>query len=87
DVKSHVEAQLNGMFDTIEESLGQQGPYLLGKRYSAADPYLLMLGRWSRGFGRPARTLPRLGKFLETVAARPAVQRAFAGEGISAPYY
>ena len=87
DVKRHAEAHLATMFDTIEESLGQQGPYLLGKRYTAADPYLLMLGRWSRGFGRPARNLPKLGKLMEAVAARPAVQRAFAGEGIGAPYY
>jgi glutathione S-transferase len=88
DVKRHAEQHLDAMFDTIEQSLAQHGgPYLLGGRYSAADPYLLMLARWSRGFRRPARTLPKLGKFLETVAARPAVQRAFAGESIGAPLY
>jgi glutathione S-transferase len=87
DVKRHAEQHLGSMFDTIEQSLGTQGPYLLGKHYSAADPYLLMLARWSRGFARPARTLPKLGRLLEAVAARPAVQRAFATEGISAPLY
>jgi glutathione S-transferase len=87
EVKRQAEAHLAGMFDTIEESLAEQGPYLLGSRYSAADPYLLMLARWSRGFGRPARTRPRLARLLETVMARPAVQRAFAGEGIVAPFY
>jgi glutathione S-transferase len=87
DVKRHAEQHLGSMFDTIEQSLGAQGPYLLGKRYSAADPYLLMLARWSRGFARPARTLPKLGRLLDAVAARPAVQRAFASEGISAPLY
>ncbi len=86
DVKRHAEQHLGSMFDTIEQSLGQ-GPYLLGHRYSAADPYLLMLARWSRGFARPARTLPKLGKLLEAVAARPAVQRAFASEGIAPPLY
>ncbi len=87
EVKRQAEAHLGGMFDTIEQSLGEQGPYLLGRRYSAADPYLLMLARWSRGFARPARTLPRLGRLLETVMARPAVERAFASEGIAAPFY
>jgi glutathione S-transferase len=87
DVKRHAEQHLGAMFDTIEQSLGAEGPYLLGKRYSAADPYLLMLARWSRGFARPARTLPRLGRLLEAVASRPAVVRAFAGEGIAAPLY
>jgi len=87
DVKRHAERNLGSMFDTIEQSLAAQGPYLLGNRYSAADPYLLMLARWSRDFARPAGTLPKLGKLLEAVAGRPAVQRAFASEGIAAPLY
>ena len=87
DVKRHAEQHLDSMFDTIEQSLGQQGPFLVGNRYSVADPYLLMLARWSRGFARPARTLPRIGRLLETVMARPAVQRAFAAEGLAAPFY
>jgi glutathione S-transferase len=33
----------------------------------------------------PARTLPRLGPYLHRVLARPAVQRVFAKEGLSAP--
>jgi glutathione S-transferase len=86
-VKANAEQRLAQMFDTIEQNLGENGSYLLGDRFSAADLMLLMLGRWSRGFKRPARTLPALGRFLERVAARPAVQRAFAAEGIKAPLY
>ncbi len=87
EVKRHAEAHLAAMFDKIEASLGESGPYLLGRDFSAADIFLLMLGRWSRGFNRPARTLPHLGKLMETVMARPAVQRAFAAEGLAAPFY
>ena len=86
-VKRSAEARLAAMFDTIDQSLSEHGPYLLGDHFSAADPMLLMLGRWSRGFKRPARTLPTLGRFLERVAARPAVRRAFAGEAIASPFY
>jgi glutathione S-transferase len=86
-VKRHAERHLGAMFETVEQSLGTDGPYILGKRYSAADPYLLMLASWSSDFARPARTLPKLGRLLEAVAARPAVKRAFAGEGIGAPFY
>ena len=75
DVKRHAEQHLNAMFDTVEQSLGAKGPYLL------------MLGRWSRGFGRPARTLPKVGKLMETAMARPAVQRAYKNEGLTAPFY
>ena len=86
-VKRNAETRLAAMFDTIEQGLVERGPYLLGDRFSAADPMLLMLGRWSRGFERPAKTLPALGRYLERVAARPAVQRAFSSEGINAPFY
>ena len=87
NVKRHAEIRLGTMFDSIEESLAHHGPYLLGDDITTADFYLLMLARWSRGFNRPARTLPHLRNLLERVIARPAVLRAFAGEGIAAPFY
>jgi len=87
EVRRHAEAHLSEMFDRIETSLAENGPHLLGSMFSAADLYLLMLGRWSRGFNRPAKTRPHLARLLERIASRPAVQRAFAAEGIAAPYY
>jgi glutathione S-transferase len=87
DVRRHAEAHLAEMLDRIETSLAASGPYLLGPDFSAADLYLLMLGRWSRGFNRPARTRTHLGRLMEKVMARPAVQRAFAAEGLAAPFY
>lgn len=70
-----------------DDAAAQRGPYLLGAHYSAADPYLLMLARWTRGFAHPARARPHLGAYLARAAARPAVQRAFASEGLPAPQY
>ena len=35
----------------------------------------------------PARARPHLARLLEAVMARPATQRAFAAEGIAAPFY
>jgi len=58
---------------------------LLGERFTALDPYALMLCRWTRGFARPARNLPHLGPYLQRVLARPAVQRVFEKEGLVAP--
>ena len=74
------------MFDTIEATLAEHGgPYLLGPQYTVLDPYLLMLGRWTRGMKRPARTLPQVGAFMTRMLERPAVQRAFDQEGLKAP--
>jgi glutathione S-transferase len=86
-VKSHAEAQVGAMLDTLDAQLASHGAdWLLGSTYSAVDPYALMLCRWTRGFSRPARSLPHLGPYLQRVLARPAVQRAFATEKLSAPH-
>jgi glutathione S-transferase len=87
-VKAHAEARIGGMLDLIENAFAVRGgPYLLGARYSAVDPYLLMLCRWTRNMGNPARNRRHLGGYLERLVARPAIQRAFAGEGLGAPLF
>lgn len=87
-VKAHAESRVGGMLDLIEAALASgMGPFLLGASYRAVDAYLLMLCRWTRNMGHPARARPHLGRFLDTVMARPATQRAFAKEGIAAPFY
>jgi glutathione S-transferase len=85
-VKAHAEVQIGGMLDLLDRELAShRKPWLLGDAYSAVDPYILMLGRWTRSFARPARSLPNLGPYLQRVLARPAVQRAFATEKLAPP--
>lgn len=85
-VKAHAEARVGSLLDQLEAELARHGgPWLLGAQYSAVDAYALMLCRWTRGFTRPARSLPQLGPYLQRVLARPAVQRAFATEKIPQP--
>ncbi len=87
-IKAHAERRVGDMLDLIEATLAAgTGPFLLGAHYRAVDPYLLMLCRWTRGMHNPARNRPHLGRFLDTLMARPATQRAFAGEGIAAPFF
>jgi glutathione S-transferase len=85
-VKAHAEASVGGMLDRLDAELARHGrAWLLGERFTALDPYALMLCRWTRGFARPARSLPQLGPYLQRVLARPAVQRVFEKEGLVAP--
>lgn len=85
-VKAHAEARVGTMLDLIEQTLADHGkPYLLGERYSAVDPYLLMLSRWTRMMENPARNRLHLGRFLQRMLARPAIQRTFAQEGLGDP--
>jgi glutathione S-transferase len=86
-VKAHAEALVAPMLDQLGAELAAHGqPWLLGANYSAVDPYALMLCRWTRGFARPARSLPHLAPYLERVLARPAVQRTFEQEGLARPW-
>jgi len=85
-VKSHAQEHIAGMIDQLDAELARHGgPWFLGERYSVLDPYVLMLARWTRGMARPARTLPQLGPYLQRLLARPAVQRAYAQEGLGEP--
>jgi glutathione S-transferase len=85
-VKAHAEAKVSGLLDLLDAELARHGgPWLLGARYGAADAYAFMLCRWTRGFARPARSLPNLAPWLDRMLARPAVQRTFEQEGLKAP--
>ena len=85
-VKAHMEAKVGGLLGQMDAELAAHGqPWLLGATFSAVDLYALMLCRWTRGFARPARSLSHLGPYLQRVLARPAVQRAFATEGLGVP--
>ena len=85
-VRAQAEAKVGAMLDQLDAELARHGgPWLLGERFTALDPYALMLGRWTRGFARPARSLPHLGPYLQRVLARPAVARVFEREGLVAP--
>ena len=85
-VKARAETDVGAMLDQIDAELARHGqPWLLGEAYSALDPYALMLCRWTRGFARPARSLPHIAPYLQRVLARPAVQRTFEQEGLNEP--
>ena len=87
EVKAATEQRIAALIDQIDAQLASHGgPWLLGERFSALDPYALMLCRWTRSASRPARTLPHVGPFLQRVLARPATQRVFATEGLTTPW-
>lgn len=86
-VKAHAETKIGAMLDQIEAELARhRGRWLLGSAFGVADPYAFVLCRWTRGFGRPARSLPHVEPWLDRMLARPAVQRALATEQLAAPF-
>jgi len=86
-IRAKAEAKIAPMLDQLDAELARhRGAWLLGDRYGIADAYAFVLCRWTRGFARPARSLPHVRPWLDRMLARPAVQRAFATEQIAPPF-
>jgi glutathione S-transferase len=87
ELKGHAEAKIGAMLEQLDAHFAAHGrDWLLGARYSVLDPYAFVLCRWTRGFARPARSLPHLKPFLARMLARPAVRRALATEKLAEPF-
>jgi glutathione S-transferase len=87
ELKAAIEKKIEGLVDQIDAQLASHGgPWLMGERFSALDPYAFLLCRWTRGMQRPARTLPHIAPFLQRVLARPATRRVLATEQLSQPW-
>ena len=88
EVQAHAQSKIDGLLDQLDAELARHGgPWFMGEAFSALDPYVFTLCRWTRNFnGRKARDLPHLRPYLQRVLARPATQRVMATEGLSAPF-
>ena len=87
-VKAPAQSKIDGLLDQLDAELERHGgPWFMGESFTALDPYVFTLCRWTRNFSaRPARSLPHLGPYLHRVLARPATKRVMATEQLSAPY-
>jgi glutathione S-transferase len=57
--------------------------YLFGDRFTAADAYLWTVLRWSGRVGVDLTPYENIGRFMEAVAARPAVQATLKAEKLA----
>lgn len=90
-VKRHAQTRVGVLLNQLDAALADHGgPWFSGAAYSALDPYVFTLCRWTRGFegsaSAPARTRPHLGPYLQRMLERPAVQRVLANEGLQPPF-
>jgi glutathione S-transferase len=87
DVAATAKNTCRDLWAAVEQKLGA-GPWALGERYSVADPLLVVYWTWGRGptlgFDMPG-DFPNWTAHARRLAARPAVQRAFASEGLPLP--
>jgi len=87
-VRHHAELRVRNLLRQLDTELARHGgPWFMPEGYSALDPYVFTLCRWTRGFASGgARDKPHLGPHLQRMLARPAVQRVLASEGLSPPF-
>jgi glutathione S-transferase len=89
EVRAAAQAKVAGMLDQLDALVaGSGGPWVLGAQFSALDPYVFTLCRWTRNSPQgTARERAHLGAYLQRVSERPSVQRVFAIEKLSAPFF
>ena len=87
-LKAHAERKVGGLLDQLDAELARHaGPWFAGEVYTALDPYVFTLCRWTRNFrSSPARERQHLGPYLQRMLERPAVQRVIANEKLAAPF-
>jgi glutathione S-transferase len=87
DVAATGKKTAHELWQAVDTRLGE-GPWAIGERYSVADPLLMVYWHWARGpvLGFDVeREFPNWTEHARRLAARPAVQRAFASEGLTLP--
>jgi len=71
-----------GVFDILENRLAEDGPFLLGDNFSAADIYLFMLTLWAYPSERAVlERYPHIAKVAEHVRSRPRLKAALDAHG------
>jgi glutathione S-transferase len=79
DMKRKVPQSVGGCFALIEGTL-LKGPWVMGDRYTIADPYLFTLAQWLEADGVDMSRLPRVIEHRSRMAERPSVIKAIAEE-------
>jgi glutathione S-transferase len=74
----------NGLFEVIETKLKQEGPWLLGETFSAADLYLFMLAIWAKPSEAALHDrCPWIGAVCNGVRVRPRLGAVIEAHGVS----
>lgn len=79
DMKRKVPQSVGSCFALIEATL-LKGPWVMGERYTIADPYLFTLAQWLEADGVDMSRLPRVIEHRARMAERPSVIKVIAQE-------
>ncbi len=74
EIQAKAKDELQAIWGRIDRALAA-GPYLLGRRFSAADLYLHMLSTWQDPVPQLLTRCRNVKRCVDLVTQRPAVQR------------
>ncbi|MFM7335113.1 MAG: glutathione S-transferase family protein, partial [Tabrizicola sp.] len=78
-LKAYVPTSITAAFKLVEDTM-LQGPFVMGERYSIADPYLFTMSTWIEGDQVDTTQIPRVLAHRQMMSERPSVIRALAEE-------
>jgi glutathione S-transferase len=81
DMKRKVPQAMTACFNMIEQNM-LKGPWVMGERYTVADPYLFTLGRWLKSDSVDIAAFPRVYDHHRRMAERPNVKKTLEAEGL-----
>jgi glutathione S-transferase len=81
-IQQIVRNKIAGRLALVEDHLAEQGPYLTGEQFTAADAYLFVIVGWSSYAKIDLTPFPNLRAFLDRVGGRPKVREAQAAERV-----
>ncbi len=80
EMKRKAPEVMAACFELIENQMFA-GPWVMGKAYSIADPYLFTITQWLPGHRVNVARYPKIRDHLQRMSARPAVAEALLAEG------
>ena len=75
-IRDHISEIVLQQWQVIEDSLEQNGPWMLGQRFSSCDIYLQMMTTWHKSPATLLDNFPRIRDVAKGVFDRNACQRA-----------
>jgi len=79
DMQRKVPRSVGACYDLLETRM-LKGPWVMGKTYTIADPYLFTLAQWLENDGVDGARIPRVVEHRARMAQRANVRRAIAEE-------
>lgn len=79
DMQRKVPQSVGACFDLIESRM-LKGPWVMGDRYTIADPYLFTIAQWLEADGVDPSRIPRVIEYRSRMMEQPNVKRAIAEE-------